>query len=83
MLIRKRSNIIYATYFMVQIVVDNIVNIGVSTRVSQSISVKAKERGCTNDDDRGKGKKSRSTKIIFMLLIHTFSVLSLQLKELR
>ena len=53
--------------FMVQIVVDNIINIGVSTRVSQSISVKAKERGCTNEYDRGKGKKSRSTKIIFMV----------------
>ena len=47
MLKERRSDIIYAMYFMVQIVVDNIINIGVSTRVSQSISVKAKERGYT------------------------------------
>ena len=67
MLNKRRSDIIYAMCFMVQIVVDNIINLGVSTRVSQSISVKAKERGCTNDDDRGKGKNSRSTKIIFMV----------------
>ena len=49
-MLRKRSNIIYAMQIMVQVVVSNIIQVGVSTGLPQSSFCESKEKV---QDDRG------------------------------
>ena len=76
-MLRKRSNNIYAMYFMVQIIVtryySSITQVRCKYKPSTQffLSVKAKERGYTMID-RGKDKKSWSTIIIIFHGIYSW-----------